>query len=180
MNELWSIINHQLTDYFLFYSSQKIVLNQVVIADDFFFESEEKNKFVSEYNNMTQHDMHADIQKCRRICYRLLGLRMGFFERMTTVRGPTSVELDTMLEQELMAGLRETSKLDVFQMMGAIVHPLMQNDDRLIDADMCTREQYNEGREDLLDRMSNFYERVSENVTTAKPKAVNKWDKKRW
>ena len=85
-----------------------------------------------------------------------------------------------MLEQELMAGLRETSKLDVFQMMGAIVHPLMQNDDRMIDADMCTREQYNEGREDLLDRMSNFYERVSENVTTAKPKAVNKWDKKRW
>ena len=81
------------------------------------------------------------IQKCRCICYFLLGLRLGFFEKMITLLGHSIKELKTMVDKKLIGGLEETARLSPILIMGAIVNPLMQNGVCMVDAWLCTPEQ---------------------------------------
>ena len=125
---------------------------------------------------MIEHEMLVEVHKCCRICYRLLGLRLGYFERAKIVRGWSSTELDTMINHGLTAGLEEPGKISDMPMMGAIINPLMQNGARMEEAWLCTSTQYEEGKKDLIDRMSAYYERVSENIPKVEPVEQNQWD----
>ena len=126
---------------------------------------------------MTDRKMLVKVKKCHGICYRLVGLRLGYFERAEIVRGWSSTELDTMINHGLTAGLEEPGKISDMPMMGAIINPLMQNGARMEEAWLCTSTQYEEGKKDLIDRMSAYYERVSENTPEAEPVERNQWDK---
>ena len=44
------------------------------------------------------------------------------------------------------------------KIMGAILNPIFHTKLRMIDAHMCTAEQFEAGKEELLDRMERYYE----------------------
>jgi hypothetical protein len=60
--------------------------------------------------------------------------------------------------------------------MGALPHPLYQNDNRMIEAGIFTREKYNEASEELLDWITQYYEKTSSDDSPVAVK-TNKWDK---
>ena len=50
----------------------------------------------------------------------------------------------------------DSPNLNELKMMGAIVNPLMQCDERMIAAGLCTRSQFDHGKEELVSRMTQF------------------------
>ena len=48
------------------------------------------------------------------------------------------------------------------KIMGAILNPIFHTKLRMIDTHMCTAEQFEAGKEELLDRMERYYERQLE------------------
>ena len=58
-------------------------MNQVVTRGDFIFDTAAQQ--AAKYVSMTEHEMLPEIELCRRISYRLLGLRLGFYKRTNLV-----------------------------------------------------------------------------------------------
>jgi len=65
------------------------------------------------------------------------------------------------------------------KIMGAILNPIFHSELRMIEAHMCTAEQYEAGKVELLDRMERFYERQLEIVSDSDgeaPAPASKYD----
>ena len=99
---------------------------------------------------------------------------MNLARRCGTVNAP-SVALDNKIKSKVMAGLEHCEELMPIKIMAAIIHPLFQKKQRMVMSGLCTDEQYEAGWEELLDRLSGYYER-SENAPQPRKKAGNKWD----
>lgn len=109
---------------------------------------------------MTQHDMLPDIARCRHLAWRHLSLRLKVFERVQTIAGQSSEELDADIGASLMAGLVPCGKtLPSMKIMGAIINPLYQSPKKMLAAGLVTQSQYDYGKRELLDRMARYYER---------------------
>ncbi|KAL7526373.1 hypothetical protein ACHAXR_001456, partial [Thalassiosira sp. AJA248-18] len=148
-------------------------LNQVVTQGSYFFPN---NKWSAKYREMDEHTVEDEVQVCRRIASRVLGVRLGFFRRITPIHNRSSHDLDSDLTASSMAGLDDCHRLNDMKIMGAILNPLYQSDLRMVAAGMCTQEQYDAGKEELLDRMSRCYEESSQHITSDHQEA-NEWDK---
>ena len=73
------------------------------------------------------------------------------------------------LELPLTEGLREVAELNVMKMMGALCNPLFQNKRRMIASGLCTTEQYEAGKAELLKRMCRYIEGSSANKAIVLP-----------
>ena len=136
------------------------------------------------YRDMDEHTMIVEIDRCRRIAGRLLGLRMKLFERVNTIHGTPHKTLDTDIDSPFMAGLEDAAQLPDMKVMGALINPLYQNEIRMVTAGLLTTKQYSAGKEELLDRMSRFHAMGSDSVAHAVLGASsgsggNKWDTQR-
>ena len=96
---------------------------------------------------------------------------------MTWTQLYSNAEFDIKVKSHITAGLVNVDILNNHQMMGAIVNPIFQNDLAMIDAGLCTREQYDSGRIELIDRMAKLFQ-VSVGTTLKAPKKTNKYNKK--
>ena len=106
---------------------------------------------------------------------------MGFAKRLKTVSGVKSVDLDGVISASLMAGLEVSSTLGDYKILGAIINPLLQCEERMIDAGIGTQEQFDNGKDHLLEQMTRFYERKNETVdiqdVNGSPVRTNKYSK---
>ena len=129
-------------------------LNRLVKADGFEFERQsEANKYDLSYR------MTEEIQLCRRLAYRHLGLRLGLFQR-DGILGD-DVEDDTDVDTDLLQGLVQSARIPDTLIMGAIVHPLFQSKLRMVAAGLCTGEQYDNGMVELVERVARIIEMES-------------------
>ena len=81
-----------------------------------------------------------------------------------------------------MSGLCDADELPLYLIMGAICNPLMQCSERMIEAGLCTQQQYDHGKEELLQMMTSYYEtreETVEEVVVIATGRTNKWDKKK-
>ena len=99
---------------------------------------------------------------------------MNLVRRCGTVSAPSEA-LNNKIKSKVMAGLEHCEELMPIKIMAAIIHPLFQNKQCMVMSGLCTDEQYETGWEELLDRLSRYYER-SENAPQPRKKAGNKWD----
>ena len=154
-------------------------LNQTVTTSSFEFDysfgEQEASENVS-YDEMESHLQRPEVAIARRVAYCQLALRLGLMERANTLTGK-SEQFDIMVKSHITAGLVNIDILNNHQMMGAIVNPLFQNDLAMIDAGLCTREQYDSGRIELIDRMAKLLQ-VNLGTNLTAPKKTNKYTKK--
>ena len=129
------------------------------------------------YEDMEEHTMKDEIVRCRRIAGRQLGLRLCLFERVNTVNKTSSKELDANISQSFMAGLQDARRLPPMKIMGALLHPLTQNDSRMVAAGLCTQAQYDDGKVELLDRCSRHHERNNPAPQVIDDSLTNEWSK---
>ena len=156
-------------------------LNQIVTDTSFF----EDNEFTNVYDNHESHDMLDPIVLGRRLAWRMLCLRLGYVKRVTTITGRTDNENDTDTSLTLDAGLEDSFAINEMKIGGAILNPLFQNDIRMIDAGMCTEDQYQSGREELVNRLTRCYKGQQEESSevdgneddNAGEETTNEWTK---
>ena len=146
---------HNLNSPFL-YIHQNRELNQVVVRDDNILPSD---KTAEKYREMNEHEMMEEIVRARRVAARILGVRLGFFGRVSTFNKTLTAKLDANVKAPFMAGLYEPAEIHEIKIMGALLHPLYQNPDRMEAAGLCTKQQYSAGFEELLDRMARHYKK---------------------
>ena len=154
-------------------------LNQTVTTSsfefDYLFEEQEASENVS-YDEMESHLQRPEVAIARCVAYRQLALRLGLMESANTLTGK-SEQFDIKVKSHITAGLVNIDILNNHQMMGAIVNLLFQNDLAMIDAGLCTREQYDSGRIELIDRMAKLLQ-VNLGTNLTAPKKTNKHTKK--
>ena len=124
---------------------------------------------------MRTHEQRPEIAIARRVAYRQLALRLGLMKRANTLHGK-SVDFDVKVMTSITAGLVDVELINNHQMMGVIVNPLFQNDLAMVDAGLCTQDQYDAGRIELIDRMAKLLQ-VSVGTTMKAPKKTNKYSK---
>ena len=160
----------QISHYFVV-SPQTRPLNQTVTASGFEFDS----MLHEEHVEMESHLQRHEIAIARRVAYRQLAIRLGMMKRANTLTGK-SQQFNINVRSHINAGLEDVDIINNHQMMGAIVNPLFQNELAMIDAGLCTREQYDSGRIELIDRMAKLLQ-VNLGTTLAGPKKTNKYSK---
>ena len=145
-------------------------LVHLVIAGDFVFpERLPSSEYFQKFKGLEENGMHDSIQLARRLAWRNFALRLGFVARTNTISGAKSVDLDGVVDASLMAGFEVAPKLGDYKILGAIINPLMQNHARMIDAGLCTDKQFEVGKEELLARMTRYYESKSPAADVAAP-----------
>ncbi|KAL7531131.1 hypothetical protein ACHAXR_003875, partial [Thalassiosira sp. AJA248-18] len=148
-------------------------LDQLVVASDFVVDTDYSKQFKEE------HEMIKEVEVARRVAYRELTVRLQFcqFPEACNKQDQEAIAVDT--NQDLKAQLDECETLNVMKIMGAIVNPLFQKKKRMVAAGLCTDEQYEAGKAELLRRITRAYDRIdgSEDAvhvaTTAE--ARNEW-----
>ena len=79
----------------------------------------------------------------------------------------------------MLKGLRDCEKLNIMKIKGAILHPLFQNNKRMVASGICTALQYDAGRKELIIQVCRVYDRLisTESVHLPAPieHAPNKW-----
>ena len=131
-----------------------------------------------------KHEMRNEISVARRVGFRHLGVRLLFFQRMDTDDNNDINNLDADITAELMEGLVDSPSLPEIKIMGAIIHPLFQNEARMVGSGLCTESQYKAGFAELLDRITRAYEsmgghdevRAQVSISTISNQRGNKWD----
>ena len=124
-------------------------LNQMVRSSKFILDESDK------VNCVKTHIMLESIELCRRIAVRDLCKRLHFHEIDEDSAG---VDDDIDIELDLLKGLKDRQKLNIIKIMGAIVHPLFQNKQRMIASGICTDSRYETWRDELSNRMTRHYE----------------------
>ena len=158
----------------IYFHQKKRELNQIVIDDSFMLPTTE---LAEKYSELEEHVMLDSISLCRRLAGRLLGLRMGFYKRVSTLNKRHNQDLDTATAASFMADLEDKIHLGDMKIMGALLHPLYQTKACMIEGSLCTEEQYMAGKEELLDRLSHYYEGTTEDAApTGQHDSTNEWD----
>ena len=85
-------------------------------------------------------------------------LWLGHKFQNDTMHG-SSIDFDTDLDVDIYEGLLDCTQINKIQLMGAIVNQLYQCQAKMIAAGLCSEEQYDTGRTELICRMSNYFAR---------------------
>ena len=118
------------------------------------------NKLAEPFEAYVEHAMLDQIKLARRLAYRLLRKRLKIARHTNnTISRRNEHDSDINMSISLQAGLEDSPNLNEMKMMGAIVNPLMQCDEHMISAGLCTRSEFDHGKEELVSRMTQFYER---------------------
>ena len=149
-------------------------MNQVVVQEDYVLPTDEA---AEKFEDMTEHEMMEEIVRARRIAARIFGVRLGYFERVKTFNKTSTAELDMNVKAAFMASLVEPDEIHEIKIIGALLHPLYQNEDRMIAGGLCNKRQYDAGKEELLDRIARHYERKACPFEVEGMVYVNEWEK---
>ena len=130
------------------------------------------------YQELEDHTVVDEVRLARRIAGRQLGKRLKLYKKVNTLHKTKTDEYDADLTSKFMAGLEHSKKLSDIKIMGALLNPLYQNGERMVDAGLCTQEQLEAGRVELLDRIGRFYERTAspESDSESSTEKTNKYD----
>ena len=132
--------------------------------------------FENANNAVTNVDMMHEIELCRRISYRFLGLRMNFFKKTSNVSG-ANAESDVDVNSDIMEGLENADRLPETKIVGAILHPLFQNEQRMVTAGLCTKAQFKAGVDNLIERMTRMLDsEPGQEKHTVQLLTTNEWD----
>lgn len=129
-------------------------LNQLVKNSDIEFEDDDYKEKKFEI-----HEMVPEVQVARRAAWRLLNVKMGFMTRSQGMSKQIAAEIDTDITSSINSGLQRASKLADVIIMGSILHPQFQSRQGMINAGLCSGEQYEAGILELEDRMTRWYKR---------------------
>ena len=110
-------------------------------------------------------------------CWSSTGFASGFYKRVSTITKRDNQDLDTDINSSFMAGLDDKKRLEDTKIIGALFNPLYQSRGRMVEGGLCTEEQYDNGRVELLDRLTHYYEGITEDVGPAvQNDSINEWD----
>lgn len=140
----------------------KRLLNQLVTEEDYFPTQELSSGFLD------SHVMMEEIQILRRVAFRELIVRLEIMEKDPDYDGNYD-EVSPDINLPLTIGIRDVAELNVMKMMGALCNPLFQNKKRMVASGLCTDEQYESGKSELLKRMCHFIEGSSAGKTVLLP-----------
>eukprot|EP00957_Ditylum_brightwellii_P059104 4484160-Ditylum_brightwellii.AAC.1 len=93
---------------------------------------------------MESHLQRSEIAIAHHVAYCQLALHLGLMKHAHTLTGK-SVEFDIKVKSHISARLVDVDIVNNYQMMGAIVNPLYQNELAMIGAGLCTQGQYEAG-----------------------------------
>ncbi len=96
------------------------------------------NEQASKYDNPNKAVMLPSIKLACCLAWRQFSVRLGFLKRSNTVSGAKSFDLDTIVTANLMARMQASPSLGDFKMIGSMLNPLMQCEERMIDVGLCT------------------------------------------
>ncbi len=145
----------------IYFHQKKCELNQIVINDSFMLSTIE---LAEKYSELEEHVMLGSISLRRHLAGCPLGLRMGFYKRVSTLKKWDNQDLDTDTAASFMTGLEDKKHSGDMKIMGALLHPLYRTKARMIEGVLCIEEQYMAGKEKLLDRLSHYYEGTTEDA----------------
>ena len=97
---------------------------------------------------------------------------------MNTISGRSNNKYDTNILQSLSAGIQNFQSINDMKIVDTILNPLFQCDKSMIKVGLCTNEQFQAGKVELLERMARFFERKSEAAVVEDYGATqisNKW-----
>ena len=92
------------------------------------------NEQASNYDNLTEVEMLPSIKLARHLAWHQFSVRLVFLKRSNTVSGAKSSALDTIVTANLMTGMQASPSLGDYKMIGSLLNPLMQCEERMIDA----------------------------------------------
>ena len=143
----------------------------------------EENNRTAKYDKFTQHTMIHEICLDCRLGWRIIRKRLVYAENVNKISGHLSNKYDTDILQSLPADLHNCQYINGMRIVGAIINPLFQCDERMIEAGLFTKDQFQSGKdrkEELLDCMDLLFERKSETVVLedyGATKRSKKWRK---
>ena len=100
----------------------------------------EDNDRTSKCDKFTHHTMIYDIRLGRCLVWRILCKSLGYAENVNTISGRSSHEYDTNNFQLFSVVLQKIQSINHMKIVGAILNPLFQCDDCMIEAGLCTKE----------------------------------------
>jgi hypothetical protein len=127
----------------------KRLLNQLVTENEYFPTPQLSSGFID------SHLMMEEIQILRRVAFRELIVRLEIMEKDPDYDGYYD-EVSHDISLPLTIGLRDVAELNAMKMMGALCNPLFQNKKRMVASGLCTEEQYELGKSELLKRMCQY------------------------
>ena len=89
----------------------------------------------------------------RRLAVRELSVHLAFMEKDTSFNGNDN-SVATNLDMDLLVGLKKCATLNVMKIMGAMLHIFFQNKKRMVASGICTKSQYETGKDKLLNRIA--------------------------
>ena len=105
--------------------------------------------------------MIHDIRLACCLGWRILCKNLGYDENVNTISGRSSHEYDTNILQSFSEGLNNCQYINDMRMVGSILKYCFRCDDRMIESEICTKEKFQSGKEELLDCMAHLFERNS-------------------
>ena len=104
------------------------------------------------------------IELACRIGARELSTRLKFYKKDDILYDSDD---DTDITRDVMSGLEPCPSLNIMKIMGAIVHPMFQNKSRMVAAGLCTSNQYDAGRDELLSRLTRYHDSKLKNTNVS-------------
>ena len=86
-------------------------------------------------------------------------LQVGIFKPVNTIRGRGASGSNNVLTDSLNAGLEEAATLPTLMIVGALYHPLLQNETRMVAATLCTHHQLEDGMNHLTTFVKEYYKK---------------------
>ena len=102
----------------------------------------EENDRTAKYEHFTHITMIHDIRLTRCLGWHILRKRLGYAENLNIISGRSIHEYDTNILQSLSVDLHNFQYMNDMKMVGTIPNPLFQCDDRMIEAELLTKGQF--------------------------------------
>ena len=108
--------------------------------------------------------MIHDIHLARTLEWLILHKRLGYAENVKTISGHSSNEYDTKVSQSLSSSPHNCQSVHYIKIVGVVQNPFFLCDNHTNKAELCTKEQFQSGKEELLERIERLFECKSEEV----------------
>ena len=137
----------------------KRIKNNIVSLEEFMFAD---NECTAKYDNFTHHTIIHEIHLARRLGWRILLKSLCYAESVNKISGRLNNKYDTNILHSLSAGIQNFQSINDMKIVDTILNLLFQCDKSMIKVGLCTNEQFQAGKVELLERMARFFERKSE------------------
>ena len=129
-----------------------------MLVEEFMFEDNDRT---FKYYKFNYHTMIHEICLDHLFGWLVLRNHLDYAENLNAISVFSSHEYDTDILQSLLAGLQNCQYINDMKIIGSIHNSFFQFDERMIEAGLFTKDKFQAGKEELLDRMESFFERHS-------------------